>query len=148
MTHQEAKAFCRFAGGRLPTEDEWILAAAGTQARRYPWGNTGAVCRRACWGLRTGPCASGGRGPDVAGIHLSDTTPQGVRGFAGSVREWVVTARRRPSARGGSWRSDLAAELRTWHFADHGPQARFDDVGLRCAYDSAGPHKVVPSSPP
>lgn len=57
--HEEASAFCVARGGALPTDDQWIAAAAGLRGSRYPWGDTGAVCRRAAWGLATGPCARG-----------------------------------------------------------------------------------------
>ena len=35
----EARTFCAFEGGRLPTDDEWTFAAMGPTARRYPWGD-------------------------------------------------------------------------------------------------------------
>ncbi len=78
VSPSEASAFCAFVAGRLPSADEWLFAAAGSSGRRYPWGNTGLVCRRASFGLVTGPCARAGSGPDLAGARPDGATPEGV----------------------------------------------------------------------
>ncbi|MBX3197338.1 MAG: SUMF1/EgtB/PvdO family nonheme iron enzyme [Labilithrix sp.] len=139
-----ARDFCASCGGRLPTEDEWLAAAGGDRPRRYPWGDTGAVCRRAAWGLEAGPCAEGAAGPDTVGAHPEGATPLGIHDLAGNVAEWVEPACPEPGrpcprvVRGGSWKTRLATELRTWLRREVGADAeRGGDptIGFRCAYD-------------
>jgi formylglycine-generating enzyme required for sulfatase activity len=139
MTRDEAAAFCVSRGGRLPTEDEWIVAAGSTATppRRYPWGDTGAVCRRASWGLVEGPCARTGTGADTVGAHPDGDSPLGLHDLAGNVAEWVAADDARPGvgvAKGGSWRSALATDLRVWARLELEPSARDPRVGLRCVY--------------
>ena len=134
VSHEEARRLCAAKGGRLPTEDEWMVAAMGDRARRYPWGDTGAVCRRAAWGLASGPCAEGATGPDTVGAHPDGRTPTGIHDLAGNVDEWVCAgADCRPMARGGSWKTSLATDLRTWLGRETNGAAD-PTTGFRCAY--------------
>lgn len=135
----EAMAYCNFAGGRLPTLDELVLAASGPEGRRYPWGLTGAVCRRAAWGLVSGPCGSEGVAPELAGSRPDGATPTGVFDLAGNVRELTQDGSGTADqvrVYGGSFRS-----LGSFHLLAAPPvtsmlrSGRADDVGFRCAYD-------------
>jgi sulfatase modifying factor 1 len=139
LTRTEAEAYCAYRGGRLPTGDEWTFAAGGPNARRYAWGDTGAVCRRAVWGIVGGPCGFGASGPEIVGVHPDGASPDGVQDLAGNVAEWVAASpgEQEGAARGGSFATALATDLRTWQMRPLLPSTRSPEVGVRCAYDVA-----------
>ena len=132
VTPAQAESFCKFAGGRLPSGAEWALAAMGRDARRFAWGSTGLVCRRASYGLVNGPCAENATGPELSGARPDGVTPDGVFDLSGNVAEWTREARGF-LARGGSFRATNAGELKNW--TAEATDAR-PDIGFRCAYPS------------
>jgi len=145
VTLAEAERFCLWAGGALPTADQLAFAAAGRAGRRYPWGDTGAVCRRAAWVLTHGPCAFGTTLPELAGSHPDGASPEGVLDLSGNVAEWT-----RPSSpesamaevRGGHYADNEAAALRSWHRRFVPVGARSAEVGFRCVYVSKDPRPL------
>ncbi len=139
VTLAEAGIFCRWASGALPTRDQLAFAAAGAGSRRYAWGDTGAVCRRAAWGLVVGPCGRGAVGPELAGSHPDGASPEGVLDLAGNVAEWTLPPE--PNApltevRGGSFRDEVATELRAWQRRLVKVETRSAEIGFRCAYQA------------
>lgn len=129
---EQAERFCRFAGGRLPTSAEWRFAASGKEGRRFAWGFTGLVCRRAAFGLVAGPCSTEATGPDLTGARPDGQTPEGIQDLTGNVAEWTRDPSGAYRARGGSFRSRVAAELVTAAVESAAPRAPY--VGFRCAY--------------
>jgi formylglycine-generating enzyme len=88
VSWEQANAFCRWVGGRLPSESEWEYAARGGGRRiTYPWGDEEATCDYAVMLDQIEGCGADETVP-VCGIPAGNTH-QGLCDMSGNVWEWV-----------------------------------------------------------
>lgn len=138
---EDARAYARWIGKRLPTEEEWQYAAQGADARKYPWGNSLELAR----------CNGGPGGTTPVKEFPNGCSPFGCYDMCGNVWEWTESERsdgctRFCILRGGSF---YQANGSGW-YADGGPRPvdfaekylltwpgldRCGTIGFRCAVD-------------
>ena len=161
MTWDEALAYCKWAGKRLPTEAEWEKAGRGEGKRKYAWGDTFMMNGRA--NANVDGSEDGFRYLAPPGSFETGRSPYGIYDMTGNVAEWVADSYdehyyqkapyRDPKGpeigdlkvvRGGSWRETEHNARLSKRFA--AKLWRTDiTIGFRCAGDmEVGDSPVAP----
>jgi len=154
---ENATTYCKWVGGRLPTEAEWEKAAswdAETKAKFiYPWGDT-IDCSFANYaGISNGSNRCIGH-TALVGSFERGKSPFGLYDMAGNVFEWVndwydatyyesspasnplgPDSGRYRVLRGGGWGSDDSRVRSALRYDKGNPSVANNTFGFRCARD-------------
>jgi formylglycine-generating enzyme required for sulfatase activity len=138
---KQAQDYCRWAGKRLPTEEEWELAAGRLDGRKFAWGDAPPGPDKA--NLRGGDgdperplyaAMDGWQFTAPVGSFAKDTSPFGLADMGGNVSEWTSTVESELiSIEGASY--NRMQELRERAVISRGSSGPM--IGIRCAKGSA-----------